>query len=239
MLAGEWIATDWTPKVAPTWTWATAGFGVVEKDFHENEKRWVKTRRLLTAAHAGEKGSFIYRIASPEPISTIRSRGEKIGWVDRDPYHEGAKVIDALAIHLDGDGLAPKRIFGEGGNRPPIGPAGVAREGKLLCASGAKSERVKCGHVIGFNHVNPPGQQKHICVTTVLGLGTRKGDSGAPVWNPRTGQAIGLMQGYPRHGNLKRRFVQPLLTTPIGKERNIPGALHASIMGDLNMITGP
>lgn len=239
MLAGEWIATDWKPKVAPNWTWATAGFGAVEKHFLQNEKRWVKTPFLLTAGHAGEKNSFLYRITTPEPTSTIQDRGEKIGWVERDPYHEGAEVIDALAIHLNGDGLAPKRIFGEDGQRPSVGTAGVAREGKLLCVSGAASDRVRCGHVIGFNHVDPPGRQKHLGVITVLGLGTKKGDSGAPVWNPRTGQSVGLLEGYPKHGNLRRRFVQPLLTTPIGKERNIPGALHANLMGDLHLITGP
>lgn len=240
MLAGERIATDWTPNSAPLWTWATAGFGAVEKKFLENEKRYVKTRFLLTAGHAGNTGAFIYRIANRNlgPYAR-REQGEKIGRVGRDPFFEGSAKIDALAMRFDGDGLAPRRIFGEDGHRPSVGPAAVAHIGEHLCTSGAASNRVKCGKVIGFNHVNDKDHPQTVGVITVLGLGTIPGDSGAPVWNPRTGRSVGLIQGRALEGNKKRRWVQPLLTTQIGKGRKIVGALNATVMGSLSLITGP
>ena len=240
MLAGEWVVTDWTPQAAPTWTSATAGFGAVEKTFISQEKRWLETRFLLSAGHSGEIGGALYRIGIPgmEP-SEFREKAEDIGRIGRNAYFEGAGVVDAMATRLKGTGIAPFQIFGHAGHRPPIGPAGVAQIGQVVCVSGAQSDRVKCGKVIGYNHVKDKHHSKAVGVITVFGLGTLDGDSGAPVWNPRTHESIGLLSGRATEGNRKRRFVQPLLTTQIGHGRQIVGALNATVMGDLHIITSP
>ncbi|HEX6204906.1 MAG TPA: DUF6531 domain-containing protein [Solirubrobacterales bacterium] len=239
MLAGEWSVTDWTPGEAPSWTSATAGFGAVEKTFVQQEKRWLETRFLLAAGHSGITGGYTYRIGIPgmEP-SEFREKAEHIGRIGRNAYFEGAEVVDAMATRLKGTGIAPFQIYGNEGRKPPIGPAGVAQLGQVVCVSGAQSNRVKCGEVIGFNHVKPKNHSKAIGVVTVLGLGTLDGDSGAPIWNPRTHESIGLLHGRAIDGNKKRRFVQPLLATQIGHGRRIVGALNATVMGNLHVITG-
>jgi streptogramin lyase len=240
MLAGEWVYTDWTPEALPTWTRGTAGFGAVEKEYVEQENRWLKTRFLLTAGHMGTTGALMYRVSNPNlGAKELREKGEKIGRIGRDALWEGSGAIDALATRFNSAGLAPRSIFGHDGRRPPIGPAGVARIGQVLCVSGAHTNRVRCGEVTGFNHAEYEGHSKSVGVVSVYGLGTEPGDSGAPIWNPRTHQSVGLLSGSPREGNRKRRFVQPLLNTPIGHGHHIVGALNATVMGDLHIISDP
>ncbi len=243
MLAGDTIWTDWEPEAShPLFTRATAGFGALEKTWIRSEKRWLVTRYLLSAGHAGRVGTFMYRIASPSAAElATRANKEKIGRVGRDPYSEGSKSVDALAMRFNSDGLTPMRIYGNGGRRPDIGPAAAAFKGENLCFSGARSGHVKCLKAVRLVHVFSDREHRGIGVIFCKAPGTNgsslPGDSGAPVWDPRTGRAIGIMEGR----NLKhpeRVYVQPLVTT--SWNRRIVGALDASVMGSgsLHVIHG-
>ena len=239
MLAGDRVWTDWTPDGSPLFTNGTANFGAVEYTFLQAEKRWLHTQFLIDAGHMGNTGAFMYRDDGSSGNGQVRRQnGEKIGRVGRDAYFEGAAAVDALATRLNGDGLVPFRIFGYG----PIGPAKVATKGEPLCASGAHTGHIECGYVTGFRQVlfKEAHPQHTIGEILVKGLRVQEGDSGAPVWNPRTGASIGIVSG--ARPNSPDSDVQPLLTTPYGvhKQKHLVGALDAAAMGSgsLHLIEG-
>jgi hypothetical protein len=61
------------------------------------------------------------------------------------------------------------------------------------------------------------------------------GDSGAPVWNPRTGASIGLVTG----GNYRgQTLVEPLLHPPRMNDDLIPGILHNRWLQPLHLKLG-
>jgi hypothetical protein len=158
--------------------------------------------------------------------------------VGRDAFWEGARAVDVLATRLDADGLAPRNIFGHG----PVGPAQIAWKGETLCASAAKTGHIECGRVVGFRQSYLQGNTAHtIGEIFVKGLEVHKGDSGAPVWDPRTGASVGIISAHP-HPNSDNAEVQPLLTTPYGrnKQKQLVGALNATVMGSgsLHLIQG-
>jgi hypothetical protein len=62
------------------------------------------------------------------------------------------------------------------------------------------------------------------------------GDSGSPVWNPRTGRSIGIVSAYAEGTHLS--IVTPLLHPDGLRLSRVPGVLHDSDMVDLHLITG-
>lgn len=60
------------------------------------------------------------------------------------------------------------------------------------------------------------------------------GDSGSPVWDPRTGAAVGILRGYVGQFT----WVQPLLNTPNNRGSVYVGALEAAQMFNLHLMTG-
>jgi sugar lactone lactonase YvrE len=238
MLAGEVVWTDWGPESPIEFTWGTAGFGAVESTWIPAEKRYINTRFLLAAGHMGRTGTHMYRFNSaPASSATKRQDGEQIGRVGRNPYWEGSARIDALATRFNADGLAPIQIWGNG-NRPSIGPAGVAYRGEHVCMSGAKTG-VHCGEVVAIKKhrlTAPDHPHYKRGILKVLGFPSRTGDSGAPVWDRETHKAIGIVSEGTKHGQWS--IVQPLRDTPTGRGRSIAGVLPNSVMGDLHIIVG-
>ncbi len=69
----------------------------------------------------------------------------------------------------------------------------------------------------------------------VTRFGGIPGDSGAPVWIPRTGTAVGLLAGGPGVPGLVKDWVTPLVL-PRGQDpAKVPGILSAPGMGSLNL----
>ncbi len=231
LLAGDRVWNDWTPTIAPDFSWATAGFGAEEGEYISQEKRYVQVPFMLDAGHTGNLGSFMYRESdgSSKTEQERREHGEKIGRVGRDALTQGNGAIDALAVRLNSDGLTPLGIFGNG----PTGAAASAHLRERVCTSGAWTERTICGRVIGFNWIKMKEYPNHrIGEMIVKGDSPiHKGDSGGPVWAKHDGSALGLMSAYP-NGEPSIWDVQPLLTTTYGdKGKQVIGALNASVMG--------
>jgi len=65
---------------------------------------------------------------------------------------------------------------------------------------------------------------------------TQDGDSGAPVWNPRTGAAVGVITG--EFDGSKVTAVTPLLHPKGLNLTRAPGILHDPDMLNINVITG-
>jgi hypothetical protein len=126
----------------------------------------------------------------------------------------------------------PYYIFVNGENLKPAGAAGVTRPGETLCMSGAYSNRRLCGEVVGVRVRNEgtPGRQLFI-VTRFAGI---PGDSGAPVWSPRTGRSVGILSGGPHNGTYKD-WVTPLVVPRGFSAEKVPGVLNAPGMGALHL----
>jgi len=62
------------------------------------------------------------------------------------------------------------------------------------------------------------------------------GDSGSPVWNPRTGAAVGLVSAFIPGTQIST--VTPLLHPKGLNLYRVPGILHHPSMLDMHLITG-
>jgi sugar lactone lactonase YvrE len=219
------------------YTECTAGFGAWEDRGKKSNGQPIRARFLLTAGHCSDLGSFVRRsshanLQNPENWRTV-------GSVNRTGLPLGGQhyETDAEGIRLEDSGLAPHEIQTELLPRP-IKQAVAPQHGQLLCVSGAHSDRVDCGRMTGVRHVinsEIPGRELLI---VVHGLHTEPGDSGGPLWNKRSGHAVGLLQGK----SLTRahvRFFTPLVKPRGFPAEKVPGALHAPGMGNLHLIVAP
>ena len=230
MLGGDRVWTDWGPGSPTTeFTWGSVGFGAFERTWIPQEKRWLTTPYLVDAGHMGNTGLFMYREEHPDSRSPQekREKGEKIGRIGRDAYWEGSLAVDALATRLNSNGLAPRDIIDHG----PFGPAHAPWMGEVLCTDGARTD-YDCGRVVKFFSTHQIGHPGAVPLVQIKGLSTESGDSGAPVWDPRTRASVGLESAHPRAGS-NYSSIQPLVTTYYGRNHNkrIVGALDASVMG--------
>jgi hypothetical protein len=116
----------------------------------------------------------------------------------------------------------------------PVGPPAVARIGTELCFSGVTTGRTKCQTVIARRTFRESGFQEKMYVVP---FDAGHGDSGSPVWNPRTGAAVGLISARAPNDH-RLTFVAPLLKMPHESAVKAPGALSAPGMYSLNLITG-
>ncbi len=206
-------------------------------------KGWNVGRRVLRCCHlmfaighCAHLDQEMFRTeGNKHPYLESRLDWHSIGHVTRNPFWVPPRT-DVLAIRLNADGLAPHKIYGHDGKRPPIVPPTVAGRGQRLCVSGAESNRVRCGNVVGIKHVYFEDLKEKQGVLIVDNLSTIDGDSGAPVWNARTGALVGSLSGGVEVSPV--RCVQPLKDTPTGRQKTIRGALAAPEMYNLYVITG-
>lgn len=233
MFAGDRIITEWADG---TREWCTGAFGAYEERHIPKRVRPLRVRFVLSAGHCADVGQPMFRTAS----STIDLDNlplvawHHIGNVNRNLLGVGPRHHDALAIRLASAGLAPRRIYGRGSNRPPVKGARIARRGQRLCYSGATSNRVKCGNVVGIKHVYLEDLHLNIGYLKVSGLHVMPGDSGAPVWRARDRASIGIISGHQGSNGL----VQALRNTPTGRDTVVGGVYDASAIGKLHTIVG-
>lgn len=136
----------------------------------------------------------------------------------------------------------PQAIWGWGGRALPTKPAGKARKGNVVCYSGAISKNVSCGKIVARS------LNWHLEGTSIYlgGYWVRfpeggrpvKGDSGSPVWNPRTGASIGLVSAGRPNGSFEETLVAPLLHPPNMPANRVPGILHHQGMEPLRLKLG-
>jgi hypothetical protein len=185
----------------------------------------------------------VYR--SPYSDFTHASEWTKVGEVHRKAWpSEEAVSTDALAIRTDGD-IVPRGIFGWGGELIPTAPASRARVGNVVCFSGASSQNPpSCGTIVGREKYFVAGPEPGVpeepsggyWVHFRPGKSPGPGDSGAPVWNLRTGASIGLVTG--GDSEIEATLVEPLLHPPNMNANHLPGILHNQYLAPLSLKLG-
>jgi hypothetical protein len=212
----------------------TAGFGAWDVNGLKSNGEPLVLPFLLTAGHCARPGEGFYR---QESSSSPANSWQRIGHVARTGLPRGGQhyETDGSAVRLTAGGLMPYYIYKNGEAPKPVGDAGRAHHGELLCFSGAGTNETKrCGEFIGVrvrDAPNNPGRQLFL-VTRFAG---NPGDSGAPVWSPRTQRSVGLVSGDPKIAGLVKDWVTPLLVPRGHDAEKVPGILNAPGMGSLNL----
>ncbi len=225
MLAGDRILNKEGP------IGCTAGFGAYEQRQKKSNGETIVAPFFLTSGHCYAVGIAVWR--SPYVGTGGVEQWDRVGEVTRSAFEQGVGIVDAEAVRIESAGLAPRHIFGRNGNRPKFGKPAVARRGQELCFSGAYTGGVRCGEVVGirkqlYNEGSRPAGSVQIAARNVAG------DSGSPVWDPKTGAAVGILRA--RQGSYT--WVQPLLNTPNNHGDVYVGALQAAKMYNLHIMTG-
>lgn len=239
-----------TESGVPAPSWCTGNFGAWERIATKPNGEPVIANFLLEAGHCARlRGGPAYRTSKSLPaLQDLR----QIGIQKRTGEPEGGQhyETDAAAIRLSDPAIGPREIFKSPTESRPVGPPGTARHGEILCYSGVASEEVKhqgreCGEMVGVRYrkfalldphtgkLNVYGRHLFI-ITRFAGV---PGDSGAPVWSPRTGDSIGILSGGPDNGTYKD-WVTPLVVPRGFSVEKVPGALQAPGMGNLNLMVG-
>jgi streptogramin lyase len=216
----------------------TAGFGAKDKA-GESRGQVIWRLFILTAGHCNsELDKSIYR--STDSNSLNEEHWSEVGAVTRTGYRQPGSVdTDAEAVRVQDAGIVPQGIFGAGGNLEPTEPAAVARKGDVVCFSGAKTQAISCGQVVGrtsywvggFDGVARAGYWVKFSDHAI------HGDSGAPVYSI-SGPSVGLVSAGRPSGSFTETLVEPLLT-PFGMDPvRVPGILHDPYMQPLSLKLG-
>jgi len=212
----------------------TAGYGAWDKVGKKDNGDPEVAPFLLTAGHCARPGEYWYR--SDEGGYDNAPQWQKIGHFARTGLPRGGQhyETDGSAIKLNAGGLMPYYIVIQGEDLKPVEPPGTARHGETLCFSGMKTLKRECGEMIGVrvrNAPNNPGRQLFI-ITRFAGI---EGDSGAPVWSPRSQRSVGLLSGGPGIPYLVKDWVTPLLVPRGQDEGKVPGILNAPGMESMHL----
>jgi len=240
LYAGDWMRSD-------DYCVCTLAFGAWSA-IKGSQGQWVKNNYALSAGHCDFIGDPMYRAGW-----RINEEGKKveaatkIGAVARNSEEvaqEGFET-DAEAIDLAGGVQVPRRIFrGANKGRPIINGAGNWTPGMTLCLSGASSG-ARCAATkpeLRKEYFNELG----IWLIVVKAY-SECGDSGSPIWDPRTGEAVGLLTGGGTGCFGGPTWVTPILSlegksyAPEVAPGTAPGALNAPSMNSpkpLNIVDG-
>jgi YD repeat-containing protein len=210
----------------------TAGFGAYEDRNKKSNGDEIRVRFLLTAGHCFPLDSYPER--APEPLPAGFATSIQFGQVTRSAYNSGVWRTDAEVIKPVGTGIVPHEIFRPNEDPLPIGPAAPAEKNMRLCASGAATKTKQCGFVLRRRTIYGP-HRSFMLKTYETDINQEHGDSGGPVWNPRTGASVGMVQGGIKA--LGITWVTPLVAMPKAPAGVAPGALRAPGMYSLNLVT--
>ncbi len=207
----------------------TANFGAFETRNQKSNGEDINAKFLLTAGHCFPIDTEVTRADNQAAIEPVR-----VGQVTRSGYRAGTYRTDAEAIRLKGGPPPPLHIYRRGDSPLPVGQATPAQKENRLCTSGVRTDVKQCGKVLRRYTVH----LKHFNVKTYeVALFVQTGDSGAPVWNPRTGAAIGIVS-YLDESRPGVAWVTPLQPIPdVEPAGSAPGALRADGMYHLNLLT--
>jgi hypothetical protein len=210
----------------------TAAFGAFEERTQKSNGEKITARFILSAGHCFSLDAFVHR--SDRADFEESEDWAPVGQVTRNAFH-GNYGTDGLTIRAEIPELVPRGIFGSAGNLVPTGAPSKANVGNILCYSGSTLDGVSCGEVtrkvmttlegvrVGLYNVKFRKQSDH-------------GDSGGPVWSPRTGAAVGVITGlYP---GTQITAVTPLLHPKGLNLDRVPGLIHHPDMLNIHVITG-
>lgn len=231
IMAGENIAW-WTQNGGTlSVTQCTAGPGAYEARQRKSDGVWIRASFLLTAAHCAPVGQEWSKFLHPR--GTTLTNTFPIGKVARTGAPGGqAYETDGEAIRLESvfNPLPPQYIFRPSGRGPlAINEAGYLRPHEVLCYSGVATGEVKCGEAVGVRPGKLPGPDGRMEGIAFGGQLNISGDSGAPVWDARTKEVVGILHGtLEAHGSeTEKNWATPLLALPGISADKAPGLLNA------------
>lgn len=219
--------------------WCTAGFGAW-LEAGTNHGQVVFKHFLLTAAHCGAPEDLFYREAFNP--NTGYFEYQNLGRVRRNGIQSSPQV-DGEAILLQGeaDGWAPRQIYLGPDESQPVAGVVAPSTGMIVCTSGVTTDKVECGEVLGppvdFRYTTPPvsgNPQISSSWEVPISIYERSGDSGSPVWQFETGNAIGLW-----NAGRNPSFVSPLLPMSVDSDWDaLIGPLAPGILAKLGFNPG-
>lgn len=213
-----------------------AGEGTVPED--DDPSVEVETDNGLVAAVSGDEAGAIDYEHQGELLTAVDGpRRNAFEYVD-----PGLARTDGEAIRITQGGVAPIAIWGWEGHPLPTKPAMRAKKGNVLCFSGAISKTVSCGPVVARS-------RRYTGTTEFYAVGgywvrfpedkrPGKGDSGAPVWNKRTGRSVGLISAGRPYGAFEETLVAPLIHPRFARPGELPGILHGPSMEPIQLKLG-
>jgi hypothetical protein len=191
---------------------------------------------LITAAHCGLGDSLGSRFQRRRYLNAHDYNTAPLGQVRRSGITEQPQV-DAAAILLEGeaDSWAPREIFETAKEQQPVTGMTVPVEGMIVCTSGATTNKVLSGKVLGppvpFTYSNAPISDSY---EVPVDIHEQPGDSGAPVWECGQGNAVGLWNAATRPS-----FVTALLPMDIESEWTaVFGPMAPGVMAKLGFQPG-
>jgi streptogramin lyase len=217
--SGPIKAGDFILNLNPPHLSCTAAFGADER----RPPGQPTMKYLLTAGHCFEVGVHPTRANSK---NAYRNEWYGIGEVVANAYPEthSADERDVEAIELRTESLAPTEIYPHRTIRPAAGPSGW-EVNQQLCFSGATDE-VQCGPSAGVTPYAPAAEAditfagkpylgSEVDVIQLNEVEVNHGDSGSPVWNRNTGEAVGILSaGAPLGVEDGTAFITPLEPIP-------------------------
>lgn len=222
-------------QVGGGYSYCTGGFGAWDTVGTKANGEPKIAPFALTAGHCAPLGRLFFRQNGGGAVEPGNLK--KIGHSARTGYNESLEYMtDGSAIALNAGGLMPYYIFMNGKKLKPAGPAGTARPGETVCFSGVATNDRKCGEVVGVRRrIKKKGVntgKRLFIITRFAGI---PGDSGSPVWSPRTGRSIGLLSGGPAGTGLIKDWVTPLVRPRGFDATRVPGILNAPGMNSLHL----
>jgi hypothetical protein len=215
----------------------TAGFGAWQQNASE-QGGVIEKHFLITAAHCGDMdtlglGTLFER---RRYLNAVEYNSAKLGHMRRSGITDPPQV-DGAAILLEGsaNGWAPREIFQNAEYPQPITGAMAPVEGMIVCTSGATTNKVEPGAVLGepvaFDYDDKPISNSYEVPVDIY---ERHGDSGAPVWVCGTGNAVGLW-----NAGTQPSYVTPLLPMNIDSPWTpVLGPLAPGVMAKLGFQPG-
>jgi sugar lactone lactonase YvrE len=222
----------------------TAAFGAKDAVTKKPNGEYINAYFTLTAGHCFEPNETVYRMVEPpvngkELVKIGQVRRSSLLYGGGGTFDPAAKVeADIEAIRMEEPNWAPRWLFLSSLSAHKFGPATFPEIGKTLCMSGKESRRVSCGPVLGdpeeaWYEEEERGTTGKLWLIPVH-MHAIDGDSGSPVWDAATGDAVGVVSGGPE-GNDNRTIVQPLRPWP-EHESQVAGGLSMPEMAPLQVL---
>lgn len=184
VLAGDRFTQDFSPEGS----YCTAGFGAWERGRNPETGKTVDRHFLLAAGHCAQLGIYIRRRGFPgdkttQPLGATARRG-----FDKE---QSKFPVDISAVRLDSPGLVPRGIYLSSGAAIPVKGIATPRVGMIVCSSGVTSDEEVCGMITHLPTRSDYSNKRFLQVT--YDALTLRGDSGSPVWQHGTNNAVGLL----------------------------------------------
>jgi YD repeat-containing protein len=197
----------------------SVGFGAWDRGGTKPDGTSLKRHYLLTAGHCFPLKAKVYQWDCPLKPG-VECWQKDIGEVTRYAFNANPSgyATDALAITLDEPELAPKLIRWSAEQDIRIAGVATPKEGMVVCIAGAVRGRSKCGDIDWppeTSRWEPVRNNGNPRLTTVpIDLNSKPGDSGGPIWERRTRNALGTLTGGEEDWKINESWFTPLKSLP-------------------------